>query len=226
MDTLEDNIPRARAGHCAVAINNRLYVWSGRDGYRKAWNNQVCCKDLWYLETGGCNRYAVWVISGTVKLLHKIPKCIKCFTLSSTLFFASDDCIKPCSLTGFRHCTFSLQSDLILLHGYSLSGPTQILWRLAGERCLQQTCTCFSFRNMISHQPLLPHHQPSTQLPPSLETRLRVQRLPQLLRLLRVCRKVASPSCPRLLLPQPQSCPAHPQVPWLPQQHVAQVPIC
>ncbi|XP_026117038.1 host cell factor 1-like isoform X3 [Carassius auratus] len=51
MDTLEDNIPRARAGHCAVGINNRLYVWSGRDGYRKAWNNQVCCKDLWYLET-------------------------------------------------------------------------------------------------------------------------------------------------------------------------------
>uniref|UniRef100_A0A9J7WUK6 Host cell factor 1 n=1 Tax=Cyprinus carpio carpio TaxID=630221 RepID=A0A9J7WUK6_CYPCA len=40
MDTLEDSIPRARAGHCAVAINNRLYVWSGRDGYRKAWNNQ------------------------------------------------------------------------------------------------------------------------------------------------------------------------------------------
>lgn len=55
MDTLEDNIPRARAGHCAVAINSRLYVWSGRDGYRKAWNNQVCCKDLWYLETGGSN---------------------------------------------------------------------------------------------------------------------------------------------------------------------------
>ncbi|XP_051964643.1 host cell factor 1-like isoform X2 [Xyrauchen texanus] len=51
MDTLEDNIPRARAGHCSVSINNRLYVWSGRDGYRKAWNNQVCCKDLWYLET-------------------------------------------------------------------------------------------------------------------------------------------------------------------------------
>jgi len=51
MDTLEDNIPRARAGHCSVAINQRLYVWSGRDGYRKAWNNQVCCKDLWYLET-------------------------------------------------------------------------------------------------------------------------------------------------------------------------------
>ncbi|XP_051886132.1 host cell factor 1-like isoform X2 [Pristis pectinata] len=50
-DTLEDNVPRARAGHCAVAIHTRLYIWSGRDGYRKAWNNQVCCKDLWYLET-------------------------------------------------------------------------------------------------------------------------------------------------------------------------------
>ncbi|XP_077368298.1 host cell factor 1b isoform X2 [Festucalex cinctus] len=51
MDSIEENIPRARAGHCSVAINSRLYIWSGRDGYRKAWNNQVCCKDLWYLET-------------------------------------------------------------------------------------------------------------------------------------------------------------------------------
>ncbi|XP_015439620.1 PREDICTED: host cell factor 1 isoform X2 [Dufourea novaeangliae] len=50
LDTLEENIPRARAGHCAVGVHCRLYVWSGRDGYRKAWNNQVCCKDLWYLE--------------------------------------------------------------------------------------------------------------------------------------------------------------------------------
>ncbi|XP_034244571.1 host cell factor 1-like isoform X2 [Thrips palmi] len=50
MDTYEDNIPKARAGHSAVGIHTRMYVWSGRDGYRKAWNNQVCCKDLWYLE--------------------------------------------------------------------------------------------------------------------------------------------------------------------------------
>jgi len=42
--------PRPRAGHCATVVRNRLYIWSGRDGYRKAWNNQVCCKDLWYLE--------------------------------------------------------------------------------------------------------------------------------------------------------------------------------
>jgi hypothetical protein len=51
MEVFDDSLPRARAGHCAVSINNRLYIWSGRDGYRKAWNNQVCCKDLWYLET-------------------------------------------------------------------------------------------------------------------------------------------------------------------------------
>lgn len=41
METVEDSIPRARAGHCAVATHTRLYIWSGRDGYRKAWNNQV-----------------------------------------------------------------------------------------------------------------------------------------------------------------------------------------
>lgn len=51
MDQYDDSLPRARAGHCSVAINTRLYMWSGRDGYRKAWSNQVCCKDLWYLET-------------------------------------------------------------------------------------------------------------------------------------------------------------------------------
>ena len=51
LEVFEDNVPRARAGHSSVDINSRLYVWSGRDGYRKAWNNQVCCKDLWFLET-------------------------------------------------------------------------------------------------------------------------------------------------------------------------------
>lgn len=49
-DILDDKVPRARAGHSAVVINTRIYVWSGRDGYKKAWNNQVCCKDLWQLE--------------------------------------------------------------------------------------------------------------------------------------------------------------------------------
>lgn len=44
--------PKARAGHCAASVGSRLYIWSGRDGYSKSWNYQVCCKDLWYLETG------------------------------------------------------------------------------------------------------------------------------------------------------------------------------
>ena len=41
IDSFEENIPRARAGHCSVGIHTRLYIWSGRDGYRKVWNNQV-----------------------------------------------------------------------------------------------------------------------------------------------------------------------------------------
>lgn len=52
LDKFEECVPRARAGHSAVAIQTRLYIWSGRDGYRKTWNNQICCKDLWYLEVG------------------------------------------------------------------------------------------------------------------------------------------------------------------------------
>ncbi|KAM8971999.1 host cell factor 2 [Pelodytes ibericus] len=51
-DSVEDrkNWPRPRAGHCAVTIGKRLYIWSGRDGYRKAWDYQVCCKDLWHID--------------------------------------------------------------------------------------------------------------------------------------------------------------------------------
>ncbi|RZB40520.1 host cell factor 2, partial [Asbolus verrucosus] len=50
IDGSEENVPCARAGHCSVGVSTRLYIWSGRDGYRKAWKNQVCCKDMWYLE--------------------------------------------------------------------------------------------------------------------------------------------------------------------------------
>lgn len=51
-ETDDDSTPKARAGHCAVPISTRLYIWSGRDGYKKAANkNQVCYNDLWYLET-------------------------------------------------------------------------------------------------------------------------------------------------------------------------------
>lgn len=44
--------PSPRAGHCAVPISTRIYIWSGRDGYKKAPNkNQICYSDHWYLET-------------------------------------------------------------------------------------------------------------------------------------------------------------------------------
>lgn len=58
--------PKARAGHCAAAVATRLYIWSGRDGYRKCNNYQVCCKDLWYLETGErCRTMKVMFVEGT-----------------------------------------------------------------------------------------------------------------------------------------------------------------
>ncbi len=36
-----ENCPCSRAGHTAAVVGTRMYVWSGRDGYKKVWNNQV-----------------------------------------------------------------------------------------------------------------------------------------------------------------------------------------
>ncbi|KTG43381.1 hypothetical protein cypCar_00000156 [Cyprinus carpio] len=62
---------KARAGHCAVTVGTRLYVWSGRDGYKKYNNYQVCCKDLWYLETERpSSPSAVFLVKSTINMLH------------------------------------------------------------------------------------------------------------------------------------------------------------
>ena len=45
-------LPKPRAGHCAAVVDTRVYIWSGRDGFNRGWDEQqVCCDDLWYLET-------------------------------------------------------------------------------------------------------------------------------------------------------------------------------
>lgn len=55
-ECLDDTVPSARAGHSAVAIDSRLYIWSGRDEYRKCFNKQALFNDLWFLETGKPNK--------------------------------------------------------------------------------------------------------------------------------------------------------------------------
>lgn len=47
----ENNFPKPRAGHTAVKLSSRLYIWSGRDNHRRSFGQQSCCDDLWCLET-------------------------------------------------------------------------------------------------------------------------------------------------------------------------------
>ena len=37
----QEEAPCPRAGHTAAVVGTRMYVWSGRDGYKKVWNSQV-----------------------------------------------------------------------------------------------------------------------------------------------------------------------------------------
>ncbi|CAG0919961.1 unnamed protein product [Notodromas monacha] len=51
MDMHEESLPIARAGHVCVAVDSRLYIWSGRDGFKRSWNKQVCLQDFWSMDT-------------------------------------------------------------------------------------------------------------------------------------------------------------------------------
>lgn len=34
-----------------VSVHSRLYIWSGREGIRRIMNSQICCNDMYFLET-------------------------------------------------------------------------------------------------------------------------------------------------------------------------------
>lgn len=39
--SVEADAPCPRAGYAAAIVGRRMYIWSGRDGYKKVWNSQV-----------------------------------------------------------------------------------------------------------------------------------------------------------------------------------------
>ncbi|KAL7026501.1 hypothetical protein ACKWTF_005046 [Chironomus riparius] len=50
-DYNDENRPKNRAGHSAVTVGNRIYMWGGRSCFASAEDDSACTKDFWYLET-------------------------------------------------------------------------------------------------------------------------------------------------------------------------------
>lgn len=121
LEMFDESCPRARAGHCAVNINSRLYIWSGRDGYRKAWNNQVCCKDLWFLETGESRLEGRQTDRETAKLISNMREHNSCETVTSDTTISSSSLLVifyrlmcrgvQCSLVHFSSSNSALSSS-------------------------------------------------------------------------------------------------------------------
>lgn len=87
MEVFEDALPRARAGHCSVSIHTRLYIWSGRDGYRKAWNNQVMAKFSINASSFFHEAFSPHLIKNTTKYnSHKLNSYCLCSVLYSDIF--------------------------------------------------------------------------------------------------------------------------------------------
>ena len=91
-EVFEDAMSVLRAGHCAFSFHTGPGFGLAGIGYRKAWNYQVqvCCKDLWYLETEkpaapGSVQWSVrastlpaliaWRYAGAVSLLQMPTYC-------------------------------------------------------------------------------------------------------------------------------------------------------
>lgn len=130
--------PKARAGHCAAAVATRLYIWSGRDGYRKCNNYQVCCKDLWYLETGERSK-----TRGRTLLLNEVCSVFVfyCFCLCVDVLFL---CVEKPSIPG---AVFLVKSTINMLH---------VAWRpLPAAECY-----------LLQLQPITSPSSPSKSSPP------------------------------------------------------------
>lgn len=61
--------PKARAGHCAVAIGGRMYIWSGRDGHRTAWDEQANVRFLFFFHFK-LHKIIILVSSNTTSVLE------------------------------------------------------------------------------------------------------------------------------------------------------------
>ncbi|KAK6111314.1 Galactose oxidase central domain family protein [Brugia pahangi] len=128
LELLESAVPRARAGHSAVVINKRLYIWSGRDGYRKAWNNQVCCKDMWYLETDkpdapGRVQLIRATVSGLEVCWNAVPTAEAYFLQLRKFETKPDDIIKSASSLRVAATGKPLAGKVIAIRSGTASGP-------------------------------------------------------------------------------------------------------
>ncbi|KAG4078740.1 hypothetical protein HA402_015330 [Bradysia odoriphaga] len=127
MDFADEFVPRARAGHCAIAIHSRLYVWSGRDGYRKAWNNQVCCKDLWYLEVdrpGVCGRVAL--VRASTQTLELCWVHVPCSTVYLLQCEIMDPLPSPAASTSFSPGNVKLSTSLMTSESQAIEPITPL----------------------------------------------------------------------------------------------------
>lgn len=107
MEVYEDQVPRARAGHSSVVILTRLYIWSGRDGYRKAWSNQVREHLIvfydWIIDSGQILWYLIWTLhfQNVINLsLGLLQRYVVFGNRQTTSAWQSSTCSRQCQFVG------------------------------------------------------------------------------------------------------------------------------